>query len=414
MQKLKNKIYTLLKKSEKWTKTDMIYLTKGSFWITSGKILGAISAFVLALAYANLLSKESYATYKYILSIVSILAITGLPDLEIALTRAIARGYDGTIKEVIKTRLRWGLIPAFGLMAVSIYYFINGNNILGYGFLISTVFNYLGRGLTYAPYLQGKKLFKTSALYNLIFNITITSLVVAGLFISSNILFFLIVYFLSKFLVKLFLHIKTYKRYKLNNKIDPIAISYGKHLTLMRFLSTVAGELDKILMWQYLGPAQLAIYSFAIIPTKQFRSFIVTFTTLAFPKMAEADYDSIKKTLPKKVFLLIGILIIPIIIFILIIPIVFQLFFPEYMDSVKYAQIVPLTALLYPINLLIAALEAQAKKKNLYKIKIISPIIKILLMVWLIQAYGIMGAVMALLASTITDSILMIYYFYKK
>ena len=65
---IKEKIYKLLRKSEKWTHTDMIYLAKGGFWLTLGQIISSVSSFALAVAFANFLPKEVYGNYKYIIS----------------------------------------------------------------------------------------------------------------------------------------------------------------------------------------------------------------------------------------------------------------------------------------------------------------------------------------------------------
>ena len=81
MEKIKIKAYNLLRWSEKWTKTDMIYLARGGFWLTLGQVISSLSAFLLAIAFANLLPKETYGEYKYILSIASILAIPTLTGM---------------------------------------------------------------------------------------------------------------------------------------------------------------------------------------------------------------------------------------------------------------------------------------------------------------------------------------------
>ena len=76
IKKIKEKIYNLLRWSEKYTKTDMVYLAHGGFWLSFGQIISSLSSFLLAIAFANLLPKETYGNYKYILSIASILPKT--------------------------------------------------------------------------------------------------------------------------------------------------------------------------------------------------------------------------------------------------------------------------------------------------------------------------------------------------
>ncbi len=57
---LKNKIYKGLKKSEKYTKTDMVYLTKGGFWLACGQIATAVSGLLLTLVLLTLPPKNSW------------------------------------------------------------------------------------------------------------------------------------------------------------------------------------------------------------------------------------------------------------------------------------------------------------------------------------------------------------------
>jgi hypothetical protein len=43
MNQLKYKAYTFLRWSERHTKTDMIYLTKGGFWLTLAQVISSAS-----------------------------------------------------------------------------------------------------------------------------------------------------------------------------------------------------------------------------------------------------------------------------------------------------------------------------------------------------------------------------------
>jgi O-antigen/teichoic acid export membrane protein len=108
MGKLKAKLYTLLKKSEKYTKTDMIYLAKGGTWLGIGQAFSLCITLLLSVLFANLISPESYGIYKYILSIAALLALPTLSGMDSAITRTVAQGFDGTIYEALKQKMLYG------------------------------------------------------------------------------------------------------------------------------------------------------------------------------------------------------------------------------------------------------------------------------------------------------------------
>ena len=100
--KIKNRIYRLLRRSERHTKTDMVYLASGGFWLTVGQIISSAATFGLAIAFANLLPKETYGTYKFVLSIAGILTIFTLPGMVTSLTQAVARNFEGSVILALK------------------------------------------------------------------------------------------------------------------------------------------------------------------------------------------------------------------------------------------------------------------------------------------------------------------------
>ena len=89
-------------------------------------------------AFASQASKETFGIYQYILSIISILAIFTLPGMQSALTRAIARGKEGTLNVCLKEKIKWSLIGVLGCLAVSAWYLVHQNFILGKSFLIAS------------------------------------------------------------------------------------------------------------------------------------------------------------------------------------------------------------------------------------------------------------------------------------
>ena len=106
----KIKLYKLLRWSEKWTHTDMVYIAKGGFWLTLAQIVSTFSGFLLVMAFANLLDPETYGIYKFVLSMASLFAIPTLSGMGTALVRSVAQGNEGSIIPALKIKIKWGLI----------------------------------------------------------------------------------------------------------------------------------------------------------------------------------------------------------------------------------------------------------------------------------------------------------------
>lgn len=414
INKIKQKIYKLLKVSEKYTKTDMVYLAKGGFWLTAGQMVSSICSFLLAIAFANLLPRETYGVYKYILSIASLLAIPTLSGIDTAITQAVSRGYEGSFIKGIKTKIYWGLLGGLASLILAVYYYFNNNITLAFAFLIVGIFvPFMDSLLIYNTLLFGKKKFKISTRYNIIIQILSFAIMISVLFLTNNIFLIVFACFLSNTLFRsLFLFI-TIKKFKPNKKKDPKTIPYGKHLSLINVILTIADQLDKILIFHYLGAIELAIYTLAIAPPVQIRKLCKNITTLAFPKLAQHKISEIKNTLPIKIFIFFLVMIPIVIIYILIAPYLYKFIFPQYTEAIFYSQIFVLVLLLYPKGLMMTIFTTHLHKKKIYFISTIMPLIRIGLLLILLPLYGILGTILAIIGTELISLILLIFLFRK-
>jgi O-antigen/teichoic acid export membrane protein len=205
----------------------------------------------------------------------------------------------------------------------------------------------------------------------------------------------------------------TIRKTKPNKKQDLKTISYGKHLSLMGIIGLIAEQIDKILLFQFMGPIKLAIYSFAILPVEQIRTPLQNIQELALPKLSTRSKKEIKKNLPKKLLKSIIFILIMIAIYIILVPYFFKIFYPQYIDSVFYSRLFSFDLLVFPISMMVLTLQAKMKTKELYKINIINPIIRIILLVVLIPLYGMLGAIIAILLSQIFYFFIT-WFFFKK
>lgn len=420
MQKLKTKFYNFLHWSEKYTKTDMVYFASGNFWLLGGRFIAIGTGILLTIAFANLIPKETFGTYKYVISLGGILSAFALTGMGTSVTKSVAQGYDSIIKKSFWTSFRWSLAGTSFLSLIgSIYYFLNGNNILA----ISLIFIALsypvlsGSGLA-TSFLHGKKDFKRLTLLGIPRNILSILIMLVTLLISKNILVIVGVYFISNTIISLAFYLYTTKIYKANdNKINIEAEKenerYAKHLSVMGFFTQTVSELDKLLLWHYAGATQLAIYAFAIAPIKEIRNLTENIFPLAMPKFANKSFAEVKKHLPFKIFQMTLIILPIVIIYILFAPILFKFLFPQYINSVIYTQLFALSLLMQPSGFIATALTAHAKIKQKYIVTVVSSIFRILLFVVLIPLYGILGIIYSVLISELLTYIVLFYILKK-
>lgn len=344
----------------------------------------------------------------------TILAISSLQGMNNAIIRSVAMGFEHTLKIGFKTKLKWGLLGSIASIGVAVYFWLQGNIEFAISFLIIAFFLPLMKGSEiYQSYLSGKKLFDKKVNYTTLTQILSTIFLVITLFLTKSLIILVLVYFLSYSLLRTFFLIRVIKKYPPNQKHDSKTIAYGKHLSLMQVLTIISQEIDKILLFSFVGPIKLAIYSFATLPIQHIRSPLQTIQELAFPKFASQSKEKIKKTLPKKLLKALFFIIPIIIIYIIIAPYVYKIFFPQYTDAIFYSRLFSLALLVFPTSMMAIALQAKMKTKELYKINIIQPIILIAFLSILTPLYGILGVILARLSSHVFY-FLLVFFFFKK
>ena len=88
---IKGKIIDLLRWSEKYTKTDMTYVVKGSFWWLGGRLGLFVISFFTMVAFARWLDPIHYGTYQFVIAGLAILSIFALPGLHTSIIKSIAQ-----------------------------------------------------------------------------------------------------------------------------------------------------------------------------------------------------------------------------------------------------------------------------------------------------------------------------------
>ncbi len=390
---LRGSAIRFLRWTEKYTKTDMVYLFQTGFWMNLNNIMVTVLSLLLSIAFANLLSPATYGAYQYLISLSALAGSLMLGGMASAVTQAVARSYEGVLVTSVRAQLRWAVIPALLSLLGAIYYFINGNNEVGFGLVCIALLTPLVNSFsTYGAFLNGKKEFRQGFYFSTIVTLTYYASIFLAIIFLKSAPFLIFVNLASNTLATIYVYHRTLKLYKPNKSVDPTTLSYGKHLSIINTFGTILTQLDSILVFHFLGPVQLAVYSFASMIPERAAGFFNFVGAAAMPKFANQSLESIRENIFSKVLrtAIAGSIIT--LLYILAAPFLFRLLFPQYLSAIIYTQIyAPVILLMAVVNVTNTTLYAKRLTREIYVVGFIQPVLLIGLQLPLLLLYGILG-----------------------
>lgn len=329
---LQVRLVALLRWSERYTKTDMVYLTSGGFWLVLEQLSGVVLSLAVAIAFGHFAGKDTYGNYKFILSLAGVLGALSLSGLGEAVGQATARGKDGSLLQGFRLNLLWSGPFFLATILVSLYYFLLGNMFVAGSLLIVAFLQPLAASASFFPsFLFGQKDFARGALYVIAENIFTYGAVFLALFIGERAVMIVAAYFIANTLASLFFTWKAHKRARNKEKDDGL-FAFSAHLSVMNIIAVIADKFDSIIVFTLLGPAQLATYSFALAAPEQLKGVIKNLYGLALPKFASRPLREIQETIWPKLWLLVGITTCVAIAYMIAAPLIFKSLFPIYIE----------------------------------------------------------------------------------
>jgi O-antigen/teichoic acid export membrane protein len=381
---------------ERYTKTDMVYLTSGGFWLALDQIASGLAAFLLTIAFAHFVPKDAYGTYRFLLAAywtLTAFTMTGLPTV---VSQGAARGKEGVYRSSFMTSVFWSLPMMLIAFGVATYYFVHGNAHIGYGFVVIALASpFMQSAYLFGSYLIGKKEFLATAITGAVFAFIPAIILIAFMPFTDNPLVFISAYLGGTFIAGAALTLYTLLRYRPNRDEDADYRRTGGHYSAMNLLSTLAAQIDKLVVFHFLGPVDLAVYALATALPEQLRGLFGGVATLAFPKFSERAFGEIRANFWNRVALFTLLLTLIAVAYAFLAPFFFEIFFPAYPEAVPYSQVFVFALIPIGSSLTTALLQAHTAKRELYILNVGSGIIQIASLVILTMLYGLMGAIAA-------------------
>lgn len=377
---------------------DFRYIYKAGFWIFLSAVIAIVVNLVSSIAFANLLEPSSYGTYKYVLSIIELTSALSLTGIGTMMIKSIALGYDQNLITGTKKYLKRSTLSIAVTTTIAIYYLLNDNFVLAISIFIAGILAPLFRSaLLYNSYLQAKKDFKNITIFQIINSLIPASCMIATLFFTNNVILIVSAYFISNVIVYGSIYGFIVKYFSLNKKSKDDGFRFANHLSFINLFSNLATQLDKLITFQLLGAANLAIYTIAYALPMQFGIIRKGIRTMILPKMSSRSLSEIRRNVAFRSFLLFLLGLSAMIIYILIAPKLISTLFPKYVEGIYYSQLLSATMLficVVPYNITLVTHEFT---KALYFIKISTIILYIPLIAILTITYGIYGVIISLL-----------------
>jgi len=378
----------------------MVYLLQSGWWINLGTVIISVFSLLLYMVFARILPPEVYGTYQYLLSGAALIGALTLSGMNNAIARAVARGNDRTLYSANWTQARWSIVPFSIALIVAFYYYLHGTTTLFIGFLcIGFLTPFISIFGTYASFLQGKQDFRHGFWYGMGWNVPyyIGLIIVSYLYPSTIALLFTSLGIQAA--AQGIAYYRTIRAYRPQEESDESSIRYGKHLSVLSFGTVVATQIDTIVAFHFLGPAAVALYSFATAIPERLAGFFKFIPTAALPRFSNKSSMEIRGAFGRRVWYAIFSMFIFVLIYIFAAHSIFSLLFPTYTDAVPYSQVYSLIIVSSIAGLFTSALTAQQNIKELYAYTIGVPIAQIALQTIGIIMYGLWGLIIARLVS---------------
>lgn len=409
MDKLRALTVRFLLWSQKYTKADMLYVAKGGFWVLFAQGMNSILSLLLIIAFANLLPKETYGVYRYILAVAGMLSIFTLSGMNNAVSRTVAQNNEGVIRPAVIYQLKWNALMFLASFGVAGYYFIHGDVTLGLSLLILGAFVPCTLAFnTYGAYLDGKKQFKMANTLSVLATLTYSVGMLITLFVTDEVVWMVVIYAVTTFVPSLVFYLYTLRKYTPPTAVDVAdTLKYGRELTFLRFIDPVVSQIDKVVLAHFWGPAQLATYTIALAVPNRAMLFIKSWVAIGFPKFAEKTFAEINSVFIRRIIQGISIGTLITILYIFVSPYLFLYVLPQYAEGIFYSQLLSLNFILALPNRYMSLLfTSQRLSYVLFKRTTIQGVLSILLNVGLGIWGGLFGLVLANLSNTVIGFLL--------
>ncbi|HRK98357.1 MAG TPA: oligosaccharide flippase family protein [Alphaproteobacteria bacterium] len=298
-----------------------------------------IAAIIMIYFLVRGLSQEQFAFYSLVLTAMGLLSVFTLPELTTTITQSVARGFNGTYRKVMPLSFLTSWLGSFCLIGGSLWYYLNEANNNASALLIAAICFPFSMGLEQWKGLKkGLEDFKAIAWFSGQIYAIQSALITGSILLFPGNYVLPILFFCSTGMVRNIIQtIRALHFVKPDDKSEEGSMKYGIKATIYSFANTLANQLDKLLLYFFISPIDMALLVVAEKIPELIKNLIQDVANVMMPRFAKHK-EYTKKT-DKQLKILSGFFAIGIVVFaFLFLPLFFEsLFSSSYTDALPYA-----------------------------------------------------------------------------
>ena len=264
-------------------------LAKNAAWVFALRIVQKLSSLIMMYFLVRGLSQDQFAFFNLVLTTVSLMSIFTLPELSTAVTQSVARGFTGTYRRIMPISFCSSLLGTLGLLAAAIWYYLKDTEPQAISFAIAALLFPFAMGLEqWKGFKKGLEDFKTIVWLSGQMHFVRTVLITLSIIIfPGNFVLPLLFYFTAGSFRNI---LQTFRALKVSKKEDPAeekSLAYGIKASLISFTNVVANQLDKILLYFFVSPIEMAILVVAEKIPELCKNMIQDMANVLMPRFAK-------------------------------------------------------------------------------------------------------------------------------
>ena len=371
------------------------------------------------VAFGNLLPKETYGTYSYLLSLASSLAFFTLSGMGPGVIRAVARGQENLLRFALRLQLRYNMLAVATVGVAALYYHFKGNGLFALSLGIMAITIPIESAYhVYEHILIGRKRFDSLALLTSLSSLGSAIATIIALFLTDNVLILVTVYAVMSLLPSFIIYNVITRNIPHENTVPEEfkeLRSSAFHITGAGIIGTLAQYVDKIVLFQVAGPATLAVYGFAIAGPEKMKGLIKDWVNIALPRLAQRDIEEIRNGFYKRIILTMLIGLAAALVYITLSPILFKTLLPKYLDSIHYSQIYSLGLIFIPALVYIGNIfYSQNMLRAIYITSTYNQVLRIAIVVIFTWQWQTWGLVIGFLVAQFFSMLFSIFIWHKE